>query len=107
MIFQPLRFSGAVPFPGFGVSEYVGLLCALASAGLYLHARPRFRGSIPPGVQAAVALAMIVVAIGFPRLATDMAPAAMWILAPGPDATRRLVIESPHSSLPSLRCVVC
>jgi hypothetical protein len=84
VIFQPLRFSRAVPFPDFRLFEYLGVLGSVASAGLYVWDRKRGRKSIPARVQAGLGFAVIIVAVVAPRLASDLAPGILWMLVPRP-----------------------
>jgi hypothetical protein len=84
VIFQPLRFSRAIPFPDFRLFEYLGVLFSVASAGLYVWDRRRGRKSIPARVQAILGFAVIIVAVFAPRLASNLAPGILWMLVPRP-----------------------
>ena len=82
VILQPLRFGGAIPFqaPRHLLELYLDALCGLVGLAVWMY--NRFRGGIPRYLRAIAAFAVIIAAVGFPRLATVMAPGVMWMFVP-------------------------
>jgi hypothetical protein len=62
---------------------HIAVLCSLASAGLWLYARWRSLENIHTRVQTAISMALILLAVRAPHMATTVAPSVMWTLVPG------------------------
>jgi hypothetical protein len=85
-VLRPHRLIGDLSLLGKYNSDsmwHIAVLCSLASATVWFYVRWRSLENIPTRVQTAISMALVLLAVRAPHMATTVAPSVMWTLVPG------------------------